>query len=47
MPTAAGDFRLFCDNAYGVHHLTDRPIEIANILELIRIGRWCSPQPPR
>ena len=25
---------MFWDNAYGVHHLTDRPIEIANILEL-------------
>jgi aspartate/methionine/tyrosine aminotransferase len=34
MPTGAGDFRLFWDNAYGVHHLTDRPMQIANILGL-------------
>jgi DNA-binding transcriptional MocR family regulator len=34
MKTAAPDFRLFWDNAYGVHHLTSQRIEIANILEL-------------
>ena len=34
MKTAAPDFRLFWDNAYAVHHLTDERIEIANILEL-------------
>jgi DNA-binding transcriptional MocR family regulator len=34
MKTAAPDFRLYWDNAYAVHHLTDEPIEIANILEL-------------
>ena len=34
MKTAAPDFRLFWDNAYAVHHLTDEAIEIANILTL-------------
>ncbi len=34
MRTGAADFRVFWDNAYGVHHLTDRHVEIANILEL-------------
>jgi DNA-binding transcriptional MocR family regulator len=34
MKTAAADFRLFWDNAYVVHHLTDERIEIANMLEL-------------
>jgi len=34
MKTAAPDFRLYWDNAYGVHHLTDERVEIANILEL-------------
>jgi DNA-binding transcriptional MocR family regulator len=34
MKTAAPDFRLFWDNAYAVHHLTDERIEIANIIEL-------------
>jgi DNA-binding transcriptional MocR family regulator len=33
MKTAANDFRLFWDNAYGVHHLTDDRVEVANILE--------------
>jgi DNA-binding transcriptional MocR family regulator len=34
MKTAAPDFRLFWDNAYAVHHLTDEAVEIANVLEL-------------
>jgi DNA-binding transcriptional MocR family regulator len=34
MKTAASDFRLYWDNAYSVHHLTNEQIEIANILDL-------------
>ncbi len=34
MQAAAADFRLFWDNAYGVHHLGAERIEIANIVEL-------------
>jgi DNA-binding transcriptional MocR family regulator len=34
MKTGAPDFRLFWDNAYAVHHLTETPHEIANILTL-------------
>jgi DNA-binding transcriptional MocR family regulator len=33
MATAAPDFRLFWDNAYAVHHLTERRHGIENILE--------------
>ncbi|MER0445816.1 aminotransferase class I/II-fold pyridoxal phosphate-dependent enzyme [Streptomyces sp. Edi4] len=32
METAAGDFRVFWDNAYAAHHLTDEPVEIADLL---------------
>jgi DNA-binding transcriptional MocR family regulator len=34
METAAPDFRIFWDNAYAVHHLSDEPAEIADILTL-------------
>jgi DNA-binding transcriptional MocR family regulator len=34
MKTAAADFRVFWDNAYAVHHLTEERAGIANILEL-------------
>src|SRR5271166_3802722 len=34
MKTAAPDFRLYWDNAYAVHHLTNERVAIANILEL-------------
>ena len=34
MKTAAPDFRLFWDNAYTVHHLTDEAVEIPNIIDL-------------
>jgi DNA-binding transcriptional MocR family regulator len=34
MTTAAPDFRIFWDNAYAVHHLTDTETEIADLLGL-------------
>ncbi|MEV7907926.1 aminotransferase class I/II-fold pyridoxal phosphate-dependent enzyme, partial [Streptomyces anulatus] len=34
MSTAAPDFRIFWDNAYAVHHLTETPVEIADLLAL-------------
>ncbi|MFD9891112.1 aminotransferase class I/II-fold pyridoxal phosphate-dependent enzyme [Amycolatopsis sp. NPDC059027] len=34
MTTAAPDFRIFWDNAYAVHHLTDAEPELADILAL-------------
>ncbi len=33
MRAAAPDFRIFWDNAYAVHHLTDQPREIDNLLD--------------
>ena len=32
MTTKAQDFRIFCDNAYAAHHLTDSPAPLKNIL---------------
>lgn len=34
MPAAAPDFRIFWDNAYAVHHLTDTPDQLADLLAL-------------
>lgn len=33
MTAAANDFRIFWDNAYAVHHLTEERVSIANVLE--------------
>lgn len=32
----APDFRIFWDNAYGFHHLTDEPVQVLNILDECR-----------
>lgn len=34
MPTAAADFRIFADDAYRAHHLTDTPDPLVNFLDL-------------
>ncbi|MEG1408184.1 MAG: aminotransferase, partial [Ruthenibacterium sp.] len=36
METAAPDFKIFWDNAYCVHHLTDTPASLLNILDECR-----------
>ncbi|MGI3904097.1 MAG: aminotransferase [Janthinobacterium lividum] len=36
MTTGASDFRLFWDDAYAVHHLTERQTPLASILDLTR-----------
>ncbi len=36
METAAPDFKIMWDNAYGVHHLTDHPDKILNMLDACR-----------
>ena len=38
MKTAAADFRIFWDNAYAVHHLTDKPDKLKNLLEACKIA---------
>ncbi len=52
METGAPDFRLFWDNAYALHHLTERRPNLRNVLEACarpatRTGRSSSPRPRR
>ena len=50
MPTAAADFRIFWDNPYAVHHLTDAEHPALDVLGLGRPGpateTGCSSSPP-
>ena len=36
MKTAAGDFKIFCDNAYAVHHLSDSHDSLKNLFAACR-----------
>lgn len=38
MKTAAEDFRIFWDNAYIVHHLTEEPDELKNIMTAVAVA---------
>lgn len=38
MKTAADDFRIFWDNAYIVHHLTEEPDELKNIMTAVEVA---------
>ena len=40
METKARDFRLFWDNAYAAHHLTDTPTGLKNILAACKEAVW-------
>jgi DNA-binding transcriptional MocR family regulator len=39
MKTAADDFRIFWDNAYIVHHLTESPDELKDILQACKVAK--------
>lgn len=52
MPTAAPDFRLFWDDAYRFHHLTEQKHTTLNMIDACAAaghptGRWCSRRCPR